>query len=91
MVTSVDTERVVNSLFEMMDRLENEPTEPTAETETHETHDEENNVHSEDNDSKESPENEEPVAMEGEDNVNEECNTDDHIQQQVRELSCRNN
>lgn len=91
MVTSVDTERVVNSLFEMMDRLENDPTEPTEETETHETHDEENNVHSEDNDSKESPENEEPVATEGEDNVNEECNTDDHIQQQVRELSCRNN
>ena len=87
-VTSVDTERVVNSLFEMMDHLENQSTEPETEPETHETHDEENDVHSEDNDSNESRENEEPVATEGEGNGDGEDNTDDHTQQQVRELSC---
>ena len=90
-VTNVDTERVVNSLFEMMDRLENEPMEPAAETEAQETHDEDNDVHSEDNDSKESPENEEPVATEREGNEEGEGSTDDRTQQQVWELSCPNN
>ena len=83
-VTSIDTERVVNSLFEMMDRLENQSTEPATETEEHETHDEENEVHSEDNDSKETPENEESVAAEVEGNTEGEGNT----QQRVRSLSC---
>lgn len=80
-VMSVDTERVVNSLFEMMDRLENPSTEPATEPEERETHDEESEAHSEDNDSKESPLPSASVAA-------TEDDKDDHTQQQVRSLPC---